>query len=67
MTGPANGAAAYSDTARARSEAENMSEMTPPELVSGEDPKNPARKRQTRSVSTFLATAHGMLKMAKRA
>ena len=41
--------------------------MTPPELVSGDDPKNPARKRQTRSVSTFLATAHGMLKMAKRA
>lgn len=67
MTGPANGAAAYSDTARARSEAENMSEMTPPELVSGEDPKNPARNRHTRRVSTFLATAQGMLKMAKRA
>lgn len=35
--------------------------------VNGDEPKKPARKRQTRRVSTFFATAQGMLKMANKA
>ena len=35
-------------------EVAHMSEMTPPEFVSGDEPKAPARKRNTMSVSMFL-------------
>lgn len=65
-TGPANGARAKSDMASARSAGENMSLTTPPEMTRGAEPQNPARNRQMRSVSMFLASAQGMLKMAKR-
>lgn len=43
-TGPAKGARANILNANARSEALKQSEMTPPEFVSGEEPKKPARK-----------------------
>ena len=35
--------------------------------VKGADPKKAARKRHTSKVSIFLASAHGMLKMANKA
>lgn len=50
-----------------RSLAENMSAMTPPELVRGEEPKEPARKRRMMSVWIFWAPAAAALKAVRRA
>ena len=41
--GPMNGAAANTDMARPRCEAENISAMTPPAFVRGDEPKAPAK------------------------
>ncbi|KAI4085888.1 MAG: hypothetical protein LQ344_008048, partial [Seirophora lacunosa] len=61
-TGPQNGAAAKIDIARPRCDAGNMSAITPPEFVRGEDPKAPAKKRKMTSVWTFLDPAAAALK-----
>lgn len=50
-TGPAKGARAKSDMARARSEAEKRSLMIPPLLVRGAEPKKPARNLRNINVS----------------
>jgi len=57
MTGPRNGAAAKKVMAKPRSEAGNMSAITPPAFVNGEDPKEPARNRKMSRVSMFLEPA----------
>lgn len=43
--------------ARPLDEAGKMSAITPPELVSVDEPKEPAKNRKTRTVSMFLAPA----------
>ena len=60
--GPMNGAAAKMDIARPRCREGNMSAMTPPALVKGEDPKAPARNRVTMSVVMFLLPTAPALK-----
>jgi hypothetical protein len=42
-----------------------MSAMTPPELVRGDDPKAPAKKRRMISVSMFCAPAAPALKAVR--
>lgn len=49
----------------ARLEAGNISVITPPALVRGEEPKKPAKKRQMRSVSMFCAVAQPMWKSCR--
>ena len=51
--GPVKGAAVKSNNAGPLSDAGNRSAMTPPELVSAEEPKAPAKKRRMRRVSLF--------------
>jgi hypothetical protein len=48
--GPRNGAEAKMAMAMPRCAAENMSEMDPPALVSGEEPAEPEKKRRTGKV-----------------
>ena len=43
--------------ARPRSWAEKMSEMTPPALVKGEEPKEPAKNLKTRRLAMLLTPA----------
>ena len=52
-TGPKKGATAKKLIARPRSEAANISAMTPPALVSGEEPKAPAKNRRIIKVYEF--------------
>ena len=50
------------DNAMPRSFAANMSAMTPPALVSGEEPMAPAKKRRMMRVQMFWAPAAPALK-----
>ena len=59
------GAAAKMAVTGPHSSAVNMSAMTPPIFVRGEDPKEPAKKRRMSSVQMFCAPAHPALKHAK--
>ncbi len=67
MEGPRNGAAAKTAVARPRSWAENISAMTPPELVRGLEPKAPAKKRSTIKVWMSWAAAAPALKAVRAA
>ena len=42
-----NGAAAKTDIAKPRCEAGNISAITPPAFVNGEDPDSPQKNRKT--------------------
>ena len=53
ITGPRNGAAAKRLIARPLCDAGNISAITPPALVRGEDPKEPARNLRTTRVWMF--------------
>ena len=55
--GPRNGAAAKRAMPRPRWLASSTSEMTPPALASGEEPKRPDRKRKTRTWVMFCDAA----------
>ena len=57
MAGPKNGAAAKILIAKPRSEAGNISAMTPPAFVKGDDPKAPAKNRSIRRVWIFCEPA----------
>lgn len=59
------GAAAKTDMARPRWEAGNMSAITPPALVRGEEPKAPAKKRKTIRVCMFCDAAAPALKAVR--
>ena len=50
-----------------RAEAGNMSAMTPPALVKGEEPVEPASNRSTRRVAIPLSAVHAAEKMLKSA
>jgi hypothetical protein len=63
--GPKLGARAKSDMARPRSEASNISAITPPALVKGLEPNAPAKKRSTNKLWTFFAPAQAALKAVK--
>ena len=52
--GPKKGAAAKRDMATPRCLAGNISAITPPTLVRGEEPKAPAKNRRMTSVCMFL-------------
>lgn len=56
------GAAAKMDKAIPRSDGGNRSAMTPPELVMGEAPKVPAKKRNTKRDAIELAPAEAATK-----
>ncbi|GMG10787.1 unnamed protein product [Aspergillus oryzae var. brunneus] len=58
ITGPMKGAAAKRHRASPRCSARNISLITPPAFVSGDDPAVPARKRRTNKVCIFCAPAH---------
>ena len=60
--GPIKGAAEKTDIANPRCDAENISAMTPPAFVSGEDPNAPAKNRKTTSVVILCAPAAPALK-----
>ena len=62
-TGPPYGAAANRAIAKPRSLLSHTSEIVPPASVRGADAKIPQKKRHMRSVSMFLATAQGIMKM----
>ena len=51
--GPMNGAAAKTDMASPRWDAGNISAMTPPAFVRGEEPKAPAKNRRIIRVCMF--------------
>lgn len=55
--GPMNAAAEYVPIARPRCEAGNKSEIVPPELPKGDEPKKPARNRRTIKVQMFCEPA----------
>jgi len=57
MVGPRNGAAAKTLIANPRCEAVNISAITPPAFVKGEEPKAPAKNRRMRSVWMFCDPA----------
>jgi hypothetical protein len=63
MTGPVYGAAAKIAIANPLSSGPQTSAMVPPARVSGAEPKNPHRKRETSKQPMFGASAQGMLKM----
>jgi hypothetical protein len=65
ITGPRNGAAAKILVANPRWEAGNISAITPPELVSGEDPKAPAKNLKITRVSLFWEPAAPALKAVR--
>jgi hypothetical protein len=65
ITGPRKGAAAKKLIASPRSEAGNMSAMTPPAFVSGEEPKAPAKNLKISKVSMFLEPAAPALKAVR--
>lgn len=63
MTGPRKGAAAKTLIARPRWEAGNMSDITPPAFVNGEDPNAPAKNLRTIRVWMFFEPAAPALKI----
>jgi hypothetical protein len=63
ITGPRNGAAAKMLVANPRCEAENISAMTPPALVNGDEPNAPARNLRTIKVWIFFEPAAPALKI----
>lgn len=65
MTGPRKGAAAKILIANPRSEAGNISAITPPAFVNGDDPKAPAKNRKMISVSMLCAPAAPALKAVR--
>jgi hypothetical protein len=65
--GPKKGAAANTLIASPRWEAGNMSAITPPAFVKGEDPNAPAKKRKMRSVWMFCEPAAPALKAVSMA
>lgn len=63
--GPMNGAAAKTDMARPRCFAANMSAMTPPAFVRGDEPNAPAKNRSMSSVWTFFEPTAPALKAVR--
>jgi hypothetical protein len=62
MTGPRNGAAAKMLVAKPRCEALNISEITPPAFVNGEEPNAPAKNLRMIKVCMFFEPAAPALK-----
>jgi hypothetical protein len=62
MTGPKNGAAANRLVARPRWEAGNISAITPPALVNGDEPNVPPKNLSIIKVSMFWEPAAPALK-----
>jgi hypothetical protein len=65
MTGPSIGAAAKRLVAKPLWDAGNMSAMTPPALVNGEEPKEPAKNLRIIRVSMFWEPAAPALKAVR--
>jgi hypothetical protein len=66
-TGPRKGAEAKRLIAMPRCLAGNMSAITPPALVRGDDPNDPARKRRIMRVHAFFEPHIPALKAVRRA
>lgn len=65
MTGPRNGAAAKILVAKPLWDAGNISAMTPPAFVNGEEPNAPARNLKMIRVSMFCEPAAPALKTVR--
>lgn len=65
LLGPNHGPLLYRLVAIPRSSAGHMSAMAPPALLNGEDPNEPAKKRNIMRTVAFGASAHGIWKRKK--